>query len=180
MRMVIPDSRLNRAFGGWASDVNSLVDSLLGAATEASGRGSADFTPRMDIYEADDKYVLSLDLPGVKSEDVQIEVEDNNLVIYGTRHGVQESQGERFHRVERVFGEFRRSLRLPRGIAREQISADYHDGVLSVILPKNSEQAARKIQIRAQNAVGSETSAAATIDGGASQAEQPGGEPSSS
>ncbi len=172
MRMVIPDTRLNRALGGWASDVNTLVDSLLGAATEQGARANADFTPRMDIYEADDKYVLSLDLPGVKSEDVQIELDDNNLVIHGTRQGIQELQRERYHRVERVFGEFRRSVRLPRGVDREQISADYRDGVLSVTLPKNREKAARKIQIRSQGTVASESSEAQRFDANVPQPEQ--------
>jgi len=176
MRMVIPESRLNRALGGWASDVNSLVDSLLGAATDQASRASGDFTPRMDICEADNRFVLSLDLPGVKSDDVQIEVEDNNLVIHGTRQQVQESQGERFHRVERVFGAFRRSLRLPRGVDRDQISADYQDGVLTVTLPKTSEKVARKIQIRSRSEADSQPSTA----GKAPQAEQSESQPQAS
>lgn len=175
MRMVIPETRLNRALNGWANEVNTLFDSLLGSATESGIRPSGDFTPRMDIYEADEKYVLSLDLPGVKSDDVQIELEDNNLVIHGTRQGVQESQGERYHRVERVFGEFRRSVQLPRGVDREQIAADYQDGVLSVTLPKTRDKATRKIQIRTAHTV-----AATTAEAPVPQAEQQDTQPQSS
>lgn len=81
-------------------------------------------------------------------------------MIQGTRPGHRESPSQRYHRVERVCGEFRRSLRLPQGIDREQITADYQAGVLSVTLPKNREQAARKIQIRSQSTVAAESSAA--------------------
>lgn len=96
-------------------------------------------------------------------------------MIQGPRPGHREPAGERYHRVERVCGEFRRSLRLPQGIDREQITADYQAGVLSVTLPKNREQAARKIQIRSQSPVTAESSAAQVP-----QAEQHDSQPQSS
>jgi HSP20 family protein len=153
MKMIFPETRINRTLGGLANDMNTLVDSLLGAAAESGLQAGSKFSPRMDIYEAEDKYVLALDLPGMKSEDVQIELENDQLVIHGTRQAASENQGDRFHRIERVFGEFRRSLKLPRGVARDEIAADYNDGVLSVFLPKSKESTARKIEIRSQGTV---------------------------
>ena len=151
---MMPETRLNRTLGGWASDVNTLVDSLLGAATEARHNATG-FSPRMDIYEADDRYVLALDLPGLKPEDVHIELEDDQLVIHGTRRAITEGQKDRFYRIERVFGDFRRSIRLPRGVDREQIAADYVDGVLNVSVPKSRETAGRKIEILSGRSVSS-------------------------
>jgi HSP20 family protein len=102
----------------------------------------------MDIHETDDKFVVSLDLPGVKSDDVNIDLNEEDLVIHGKRASGVEAREDRYYRVERWFGEFRRSIRLPRTVDRENITADFNDGVLSVWLPKSKAASARKIQIR--------------------------------
>jgi HSP20 family protein len=151
MKMIFPDARVNRSFGDWASDMNALVDSLFGASAHANGQGGSSFAPRMDVREVDEKYILAIDLPGVKLEDVNIELEGDHLVIHGSRQWTSESDAERYHRVERTFGEFRRSVRLPRDVQRENITADYTDGVLHVELPKSQPSSARKIEIRGQN-----------------------------
>jgi len=150
MKMIFPDARVNRSFGDWASDMNALVDSLFGASANSTGSGGTNFSPRMDVREVDDKYILAIDLPGVKLDDVNIELDGDHLVIHGSRQWTSESEGERYHRVERTFGEFRRSVRLPRDVQREQIAAQYTDGVLHVELPKAQPTSARKIEIRAQ------------------------------
>jgi HSP20 family protein len=151
MKMIFPDARVNRSFGDWASDVNALVDSLFGASATTSGTAGTHFSPRMDIREVDNKYVLAIDLPGIKLNDVHIELDGDNLVVHGSRQWTSESEGERYHRVERTFGEFRRSVRLPRDVQRDQITADYTDGVLHVELPKSQPTSARKIEIRGRN-----------------------------
>jgi HSP20 family protein len=150
MKMIFPDARVNRSFGDWASDMNALVDSLFGASAHSGAAGGTTFSPRMDVREVDNQYVLAIDLPGVKLDDVNIELEGDHLVIHGTRQWTSESEGERYHRVERTFGEFRRSVRLPRDVQRDQIAAHYTDGVLHVELPKSQPTSARKIEIRGQ------------------------------
>ena len=148
MKMMFPATRMNRSFGDLASDMNQLVDTLFGAATGNQSETPTGFTPRMDIHETDTKFVVSLDSPGVKSEDVSIDLNEDDLVIHGTRASGVEAREDRYYRVERWFGEFRRSIRLPRSVDRESISAEFSDGVLSVWLPKSKAAAARKIQIR--------------------------------
>lgn len=148
MKMIFPDARVNRSLGDWASDMNALVDSLFGASAHAGGQGATNFSPRMDVREVDDKYILAIDLPGVKLDDVNIELDGDHLVIHGSRQWTSESEGERYHRVERTFGEFRRSVRLPRDVQRDGIGAEYTDGVLHVELPKSQPTSARKIEIR--------------------------------
>ncbi len=148
MKMMFPHTRMNRSLGELASDVNSLVDTLFGSSG-TTVENAVGITPRMDIQETDDHFSLSLDLPGIKSEDVHIDLEEDDLVIRGSRSSAAETDGERYHRVERWFGEFRRSVRLPRTVDRESIVADYSDGVLTVTLPKVKAAATRKISIRA-------------------------------
>jgi HSP20 family protein len=148
MKMIFPDARVNRSFGDWASDMNALVDSLFSASAATSGTTGTHFSPRMDIREVDNKYVLAIDLPGIKLDEVNIELDGDHLIVHGSRQWTSESEGERYHRVERTFGEFRRSVRLPRDVQRDQITADYTDGVLHVELPKSQPTSARKIEIR--------------------------------
>jgi HSP20 family protein len=148
MKMMFPATRMNRSFGDLASDMNQLVDTLFGAATGTQNETTTAFTPRMDIHETDEKFVVSLDLPGVKSDDVSIDLTEEDLVIHGKRTSGVEAREDRYYRVERWFGDFKRSIRLPRSVDRENIAAEFNDGVLNVWLPKCKAASARKIQIR--------------------------------
>lgn len=152
MKNVFPDARRPRSLGDWANDVNTLVESLMGSVVQPSpgtpGNGGVAFSPRMDVREGADRYVISLDLPGVPREQTEIELIEDQLVIRGTRSSEKHVEGDRFHRIERSFGDFRRALRLPQDVHREGISADYVDGVLTVCLPKAAPRpTARKIEI---------------------------------
>ena len=94
------------------------------------------WSPSVDLYETDDAFVLEADLPGVKAEDVKVETENSDLVLRGwrtieTRH----SEGQ-FHTMERSSGNFMRRIKLPESINNDAIQAEFHDGVLQVILPK--------------------------------------------
>jgi HSP20 family protein len=152
MKNVFPESRLNRSLGDWANDVNTLVETLMGtvatpAPAAATGTGGV-FSPKMDIRETASDYIVSVDLPGVKQEDADIEITEDHLVIHGKRSSIKQTDGERYHRVERTFGDFRRTLRLPQDVNRDKISAEYEDGVLTVHLPKATQApTARKIEI---------------------------------
>lgn len=152
MKNVFPDARRPRSLGDWANDVNTLVESLMGSVAQpgpaAPSNGGLSFSPKMDVREGTDQYVISLDLPGVPRENTEIEVTDDQLVIRGTRSAEQQLEGDRYHRVERSFGEFRRALRLPQDVHRDGISAEYADGVLTVRLPKAAPRpTVRKIEI---------------------------------
>ena len=101
----------------------------------------------MDVKETDDRYRLSLDLPGVSKDDVSITVEDNRLTIRGERQGETRSEDENVVRMERSFGRFYRTLRLPESVNEEQITATFDDGVLSVDLPKTEKSTPTNISI---------------------------------
>src|SRR5215213_559415 len=120
------------------SEMNRLFDTFFGGrpANGALRR----WIPPMDLVETDDHLVLRADLPGLDREDIEIEVKDNVLTISGERKTEHEAKNEGFHRVERAFGRFSRSLDLPRGISAEEVDATFDRGVLEVRIPKPEER----------------------------------------
>ena len=105
------------------------------------------WVPEMDLVETDDHYLLKADLPGMKQEDVAIEFNDGALTISGERKAEQTENKEGYHRVERAFGSFSRSLTLPEGVNAEAIAATFDRGVLEVSIPKPEERKPRKISV---------------------------------
>jgi HSP20 family protein len=103
--------------------------------------------PAMDLVETDDHFVLRADLPGMGEDDVKIEFEDGTLTVSGERKSEHESKSEGYHRVERAFGAFSRSLTLPQGIDPEAVTASFDRGVLEVSIPKPEERKPRRIEI---------------------------------
>jgi len=98
-------------------------------------RGGHTYAPAMDVMRVDGSLVLRCDLPGVKAEQVEIDVEDDLLTVHGEHEEQHEEQGTDFVRRERRYGSFTRSLPLPSGVDPEQIKARTHDGVLEVTVP---------------------------------------------
>ena len=94
------------------------------------------WSPRVDIRETDDALLLEAELPGVKKEDVTLEVKDGVLALTGERRYEKEVDDEQIHRIERVYGRFSRSFSLPRNVNTEQVEAQMDDGMLRVRLSK--------------------------------------------
>lgn len=126
-------------------DFDQIVDSLL-RPTFAQTVG---FQPSCDINETKDHYLVSFDMPGVKQEDVKIEVQGNQLVITGERQpGMKYQEGVSSLRHERSYGKFERTFTLPASIATDKIEARYEDGVLDVAVPKAESAKSRTVQIQ--------------------------------
>jgi HSP20 family protein len=104
----------------------------------------ADWTPAADIYEAESGYVIALDLPGIKRDALEIDIDDNRLVVKGTR-AIEDSKA---HRAERPRGKFLRTFSVPASVDQRNIGAEYKDGVLHIRLPKRAEQKAQKIEVK--------------------------------
>ena len=111
---------------------------------QPNGRAVTGFVPMIDVRETADDYVVWVDLPGVKREDVAIEFEGRVLTISGVRTPVE--TGETL-RSERPYGSFTRTLTLPKGVDADRIAADYHDGVLELHIPKPADLKPKKIEI---------------------------------
>ncbi len=119
-----------------------LMDEFL--RTTGNGNRVTGFTPPVDVHETEDEYLVKVDLPGVKAEDVNVEVDDNVLSISGSRVPAETGQAQL---VERPYGSFARTLTLPQGVDADAIGADYQDGVLELRIPKPAEQKPKKIAI---------------------------------
>src|SRR3954464_8830011 len=97
-------------------DMNRLFDSFFGRRDNPGSAAARNWVPAMDLVETEDQLVLRADLPGMEREDIEIEVKENVLTVSGERKAEHERKGEGFHRIERSFGRFSRSLGLPRGM----------------------------------------------------------------
>jgi len=102
------------------------------------------WTPAIDVERADGNLIMRADVPGFKSEEISIEVEDEMLTISGKHEEEKEEKGKRFLRHERRFASFSRSIALPSGIDASKISAQTHDGVLDVKVPLPEEKGEHK------------------------------------
>jgi HSP20 family protein len=118
-----------------------MMDELL-RGWNANQTGS--FTPLLDVRETEEEYLVLVDLPGVKSDDVTIELSDHMLSISGSRAAVEIGDPQL---SERPHGSFVRTLTLPQGIDEEKIAANYKDGVLELHVPKPAVQRPKKITI---------------------------------
>ena len=127
------------------ADMNRLFDSFFGG--RRSSGGVQRWVPAMDLIENEDSLVLRADLPGLSEDDVNIEVKDGVLTVSGERKSESEEKTEGYHRIERSFGGFSRSLSLPQGVEADQVSADFDNGVLEVRIPKPKERQPTKITI---------------------------------
>jgi HSP20 family protein len=119
---------------------------LLDELFRTSGNGSrvTGFTPVLDVRNTEDAYLVMVDLPGVKPEDVSIEISEQVLTISGSRVPVETGEAQL---VERPYGSFVRNLTLPKGVDSEQVKAQYNDGVLTLHIPKPAETKPKKISI---------------------------------
>lgn len=137
-------SEFDRMFGGWPRPFFRWPE-LQRRATSEMG-----WHPEIDVFEKDNRLVTKIDLPGLKKENVKVEVTDGHLAISGERKRETEEKGEEFYRCEREYGSFYRSVPLPEGAKIEDVKATFTDGVLevSVPLPARSDAKPRKVEIQ--------------------------------
>jgi Molecular chaperone (small heat shock protein) len=136
--MVLQD-RMNRLF---EDATQRRTQAATGSPDDEFER--ADWTPTSDIYETDSGYLIAMDLPGIDREALEIDIDENRLVIKGTREITESRQ----HRAERPRGRFLRTFSVPASVDQAKIGAEYKDGVLQIHLPKRSEQKPKKIDIK--------------------------------
>jgi HSP20 family protein len=120
---------------------------LHGQWQSATGASTRAWAPALDISEGTDAYRVTVELPGVKLDDLEITVEDGLLTIQGERHFASESSEEQYHRLERSSGAFRRSITLPAQVEADAVEASMEDGVLRILVPKAEEAKAKRIQV---------------------------------
>lgn len=131
------------------ADMDGLFDrSLRGLELPAEATETASFAPRTNIEETDSAYILAFDLPGVKKEDVKIDVHGRTFTLHGERKHESKKEERGFKRYECVAGKFARSFTLPEGVDAARVEATLNDGVLRVVVPKSEAEKPRTIAIK--------------------------------
>lgn len=127
-------------------EMDRLLREFFGEERAAAPRG---WTPAVDIYETPSELVVQVELPGVRREDIQIELMDERLTIRGKRERPTEENAT-YHLLERNYGEFERSFALNVPVDTEKAEAAYRDGVLTIRLPKVAPKQAKRIEVRVE------------------------------
>lgn len=135
------------------SDMNRVFDRFFDAKSTSGNGAARRWIPSMDLVESEEELILRADLPGMTRDDVNIEIKDGVLTISGERRAEHQDRAEGFHRVERAFGSFSRSLSLPDGIDAGKVEADFKDGVLEVRVPKPEQSQPTRVQIGSGSSV---------------------------
>lgn len=156
-RTSVPAARRYGPFEDFSTDMERMFDTVLGRTfgtmlrngnSNGSGNGSVKFLPILDLAETAEGFEVSVDLPGIKPEDVKLELHDGHLIISGKREEATERKDKNFHYTERASGAFLRSVVLPSDVDTDKIDANYEHGVLVVKLPKSAKAQPKKIEIR--------------------------------
>ncbi|MDX1618939.1 MAG: Hsp20/alpha crystallin family protein [Balneolaceae bacterium] len=106
------------------------------------------FVPGIDISETDDKFLVSVELPGMKKEDINVSLDNGQLTISGERKFEEKENGEKYHRVETHYGTFSRSFQLPDNVDEESITANYENGLLNLTINKTEDKVKKQIEVQ--------------------------------
>ena len=127
-------------------DINRIFDSFFRGSLSEADELSV-WSPSTDITERENDFLVKVELPGVKKEDVKITLHDGALTIRGEKKLDTESKDANYHRVERSYGSFQRTFALPTSVKADNVDASFEDGILSITLPKQEEAKAKQIEV---------------------------------
>jgi HSP20 family protein len=137
--LVSIQGELDRLFGRNVGGIEPLRPSATGS-----------WMPSMDVFETQEKIVATLELPGIDPEGVEVAVEDSTLTVSGSRGFSDEVKEDDYHRIERRYGAFSRSITLPQAADTEKVEARFDRGVLTIEVPKVEKAKPKKIQVKAE------------------------------
>lgn len=106
------------------------------------------FAPSIDISETDNQYMIDVEVPGMRKEDIDLNIENNTLTISGERKFEKKEDNKQYHRVESHYGSFSRSFTLPENVKVDSISASYNNGILNITVDKSEQQMKKQIKIK--------------------------------
>ena len=129
-------------------EMNDLLNRFWSSASEPFGL--AEWAPALDVSETDEAILVRAEIPGIDPKELDIAVVGDTLTIRGEKKDETREKGHNYHRVERRYGSFTRSLTLPAPVDAEKVTAKAHAGVLKIRLPKKEEAKARRIEIKTE------------------------------
>ena len=136
---------------GRLTDIREELDRLFESPWTELARTSqllSGWTPALDLHEDKDNFVVKVELPGMKKEDIDISLHDGSLSISGERKSEEKFADAEVYRSERFVGRFQRTIALPSAVADDQVKAQYKDGILTVTLPKTEEAKPKQISVQ--------------------------------
>ncbi len=142
--MYLTVSKPRNRFGLLNSGFERLFEDLFNGGSLPTTEG---WSPRVDVNEHDDDYVVSFDLPGMEKDQISVKFEDNALTVSGERKLEKQEDSKNWCYVERVYGKFSRSVTLPKDVKAEEIKANYKNGVLEITIPKAEEMKPKQIEV---------------------------------
>ncbi|MDH4247004.1 MAG: Hsp20/alpha crystallin family protein [Deltaproteobacteria bacterium] len=128
-----------------------MFDDFWGQTPAEHTAETASFHPRVDIRDEKESIVINTELPGVEKDKISVKVENDVLTLSGEKKNETTHEENDIYRSERTFGTFTRSFKLPEVVNPEKIEAQYHNGVLKLVLPKRPEAAPRNIEVKVLN-----------------------------
>jgi HSP20 family protein len=133
-------------FGGLQKEMDDLLSRF--QADWSGDQFPAVTIPAADLYETDDALHIRMDMPGLKAEEINIEVSGNTVRISGEHQEEKEDKGKTYHRVERRTNAFARAMTLPAAVKDDKVTAESKDGVLTITLPKTEAAKTRKVTVK--------------------------------
>jgi HSP20 family protein len=136
---------------GRVPDLTEEIDRLFEGPLSEVARNSrllSGWAPALDLREDKDNFIVEMELPGMKKEDIDVSVHDGSLSISGERKSEEKYQEAEVYRAERFVGRFQRTVALPAPVAADRVSAQYKDGVLTITLPKTEEAKPKQIEVQ--------------------------------
>ncbi|OGP72850.1 MAG: molecular chaperone [Deltaproteobacteria bacterium RBG_16_49_23] len=139
-----------RDFDRMGMEMDRFWDSFFDIAPKGKTEEGGGWFPYLDVSETKSDIVVKAELPGIDPKDIDISLSDGMLILKGERKSEKEEKDEDYHLVERSYGTFYRSVRLPREVQSNKINASYKDGVLKITLPKTGETKKKEIKIKVE------------------------------
>jgi HSP20 family protein len=130
------------------AELRDEMDNMLERFWGEEANGCGIHAPALDLSETDSAVQVRLDLPGVEAKEIDVQVRDNRLVVTGEHKEEKEEKGEKFHRIERREGKFSRSVMLPCAVNEGKVDARFHNGVLTITLPKADQAKAKRVEVK--------------------------------
>jgi HSP20 family protein len=131
-------------------DFDSLLSRFFRGGELPAWSGEERFVPKVDVKETEGAIEVTAEVPGLKPEDIELTLTGDVLTLRGEKKSEREEKEEGFHLVERSFGSFQRSFRLPVEVDRTKLAATHKDGVLTVTLPKAAEAGTARIEVKGE------------------------------
>jgi len=133
---------------GLRDEMDQIFGNFFGWPKRYVERNELGWTPRVNVRELDDKFMLTAEIPGMAKDDIKVEVQDHQLMITGEKKLQDDKNGKDYHVCEICYGKFERTFTLPDNVDTKKIDAEYKDGILNLAIPKTEEAKPKEIKVK--------------------------------